>query len=351
MKSGRVRCNKGCPCKNTKKKNMKQKVYSFNSELLKVTGVQKVLMDVHHAVKEDYDAKIVGTIPFGDIHQDLNIHKTEYVKFKNPFMFRNSIVILHERKFLAFFWLLNHVFFQNIKLVYIHHNVFSNHRWMSIMPETVVAISDEGVRNLHEFFGVPMIHIHKIYNCVKDIHPKPHKIYNGGVVKILYPARINGQKRQLEVVEHLKGKLNEHVKILFAGIGPDFEKLKELIKGDSHFECLGYRSDIYDLLQECDYMMLFSEHEGLPISLIEAEMMGTPVICSDVGGNSEVVKNTINGFVIDKADWRGLSECLNTLSNTSSKYAKFVSEGRKLYERHFTFSKFKEKYLNLLDKL
>lgn len=43
----------------------RRKVFSFNSELYKVTGVQKVLMDIHHAVKEDYDAIIVGTVSYG----------------------------------------------------------------------------------------------------------------------------------------------------------------------------------------------------------------------------------------------------------------------------------------------
>ena len=133
-----------------------KKVYSFNSQLTKITGVQKVLMDVHHAIMGVYDSKIVGTVSYDKLHKDLDIHQDEYLKIKNPFMFRNSIVILHERKFLALFWLQNHVFFQNIKLVYIHHNVFSDHRRMSIMPKTVVAISDEGVRNLHQFFGVPL---------------------------------------------------------------------------------------------------------------------------------------------------------------------------------------------------
>ena len=82
--------------------SMKKKVYSFNSELFKVTGVQKVLMDVHHAIMREYDAKIVGTVPYDKLHKDLGIHQDEYLKINNPFMFRNSIVILHERKFLAF---------------------------------------------------------------------------------------------------------------------------------------------------------------------------------------------------------------------------------------------------------
>lgn len=331
---------------------MKQKVYSFNSELFKITGVQKVLMDVHHAVMDEYDAKIVGTVPFEKVHKDLDIRKGEYVKFNNPFMFRNSIVILHERKFLAFFWFLNHVLFQNIKLVYIHHNVFSNHRRMSIMPKTVVAISDEGVRNLYEFFGVPMENIHKIYNCVKDIHPKPHKVYDGGIVKILYPARINGQKRQLEVVEHLKGKLSDKVKILFAGGGPNIDALKEATAGDKHFECLGYRSDIYDLLQECDYMMLFSGHEGLPITLIEATMMGCPIICNNVGGNAEIVENEKNGFVLDKDDWDGLQRRLNILPNIpEGEYEQMSEECKIKYQKSFTFEIFQSAYLNIIKRM
>lgn len=331
---------------------MKRKVFSFNSELYKITGVQKVLMDVHHAVSDEYDAKIVGTVPFNRVHKDLNIHQEEYVKFRNPFMFHNSIVILHERKFLAFFWFLNHVFLQNIKLVYVHHNVFNNHRKLSIMPKTVVAISDEGVKNLHEFFGVPLNHIHKIYNCVKDIHPSPHKVCGGGLIKILYPARINGQKRQLKVVEHLKGKLNDCIKILFAGTGPNLEELRALVGEDKHFECLGYRSDIYNLLQECDYMMLFSEHEGLPITLIEATMMGCPVVCNNVGGNTEIVTNGENGFVLEKNDWDGLVKALNSLGDVPmEQYKSMTTRSRKKYKELFTFDKFKYEYSKLLEIL
>ena len=77
-----------------------RKVFSFNAELFKVTGVQKVLMDIHHAVQNDFEARIVGTIPYGKIHKDLDVKPTEYVRWRNPFMFRNAIVILHERKYL-----------------------------------------------------------------------------------------------------------------------------------------------------------------------------------------------------------------------------------------------------------
>ena len=125
-----------------------EKVYSFNSELHRVTGVQKVLMDIHHAICEEYNAKVVGTLAYDKVNADLNIKKSEYVHLRNPFMFYNSIVILHERKFLMFFWILNHFLFQKIKLVYIHHNIFDNKAWMCPMPKHIVAISNKGIENL-----------------------------------------------------------------------------------------------------------------------------------------------------------------------------------------------------------
>lgn len=329
---------------------MKKKVYSFNSELYKVTGVQKVMMDVHHAVQDEYEAKIVGTIPFERIHADHRIGEEEYIRFSSPFQFHGSIVILHERKFLLLFWLLNHLFFQKIKLVYIHHNTLVGHKLLSIFPKHVIAISDSGIKNLTEYFHVPASHITKIYNCVRDIHPQLHPYKGTLPVKLLLPARINEQKQQIEIVRNLKERLSENVRICFAGIGPQSEELKRIIGMDKRFEYLGYRSDIYNLLHQTDYMLLFSRYEGLPITLIEADMMGTPVVCNSVGGNEEIVRDGVNGFVVD--DWTSLVDCLNQLPQlTEKQYRSMSLAGRNLYKQNFTFESFRENYLSLLSTL
>lgn len=329
---------------------MKRKVYSFNSELYKVTGVQKVVLDVHLAVRGEYEAKIVGTIPFGSIHTDLQINKDEYVRFCSPFQFRNSIVILHERKFLMLFWILNHLLFQNIRMVYVHHSMLYGHKFMTKLPKHIVAISEAGINNLTEYFGAPKEHITKIYNCVKDIHPHPHPYHGTLPITLLLPARVNEIKQQIELVKQLRGKLSSKVRILFAGIGPEYEQLKELTKGDEQFVTLGHRSDVYDLLRECDYMLLFSKHEGLPITLIEADMTGTPIICNNVGGNIEIVRDGENGFIVN--DWHALIELLNSLEDiTNDEYLQMSRRGRQIYEQKFTFEQFKYNYLKLLEEL
>lgn len=327
-----------------------KKLFSLDFQLYKVTGVEKVMLDVHHAVKDDYEAKIVGNIPFEKVRPEHNIKEEEYVQCKNLLMFRNSIVIVHERRLLIMFWLLNHVLFQNIKIVYVHHNLFHNHKRTTILPKTIVAIADRGIENLTQFFGVPTKNIHKIYNCVADEYKGPHRLMNRDRITLLLPGRINNQKQQLEIVRQLSGKLNPHIKILFAGDGPQLDELTEACKGKDNFEVLGFRNDVKELMGNTDFVLLYSAHEGLPITLIEATMVGMPIICNDVGGNSEICYNGVNGWVVN--DWENLIKIINDLPNVSDEiYSQMCCESREIYKQNFTFEKFKEHYLKLIGSI
>ena len=59
---------------------------------------------------------------------------------------------------------------------------------------------------------------------------------------------------------------------------------------------------ILDFYSE-NYIDLFinvSETEGIPVSIMEAQSAGIPVLATNVGGTSEIVNNK-NGFLIDKS--------------------------------------------------
>ena len=329
---------------------MTRKLFSINTQLYKVTGVEKVMLDIHHAVKNEYDAKIVGTIPYKEVNKDHNIPYEEYIHFYNPFMFYKSIVIVHERRLLLFFRLLNFFLFQKIKIVYIHHNLFYDHVKLTILPKTIVAIADRGVENLMKVFNSPKEYIHKIYNCVQDEYVEPHNVKDNSKISLLLPGRINSQKQQVEIVKHLMGKLDRRIKIMFAGDGPYFEELKKQSNRDTQFEVLGFRSDVKELMKKCDYVFLYSLHEGLPITLIEATMLGVPIICSDVGGNPEICHHGKNGWVLK--DWDSLISTLNSLPYVSKEdYRRMCEESRKIYEDNFTFEIFEDNYLKLLKSL
>ena len=331
---------------------MRRKVYSFNSELHNVTGVQKVVLSIHNALKGEYQAKVIGFKSYNEVNPSLGIKEDEYVKLRNPLMLRHSVVFVHERKFLALFWLINHLLFLKITVVYVHHSMLYGHRILTILPRHIVAISDPGIHNLTEYFHAPIGHIHKIYNCVEDRKELRRTVrQRDGFIRILYPARINSLKRQLTIVEKLRGKIDARIQIDFAGIGPLYEELKNCLRrDDNQFHSIGFVDDIPARMLEYDYVMLFSKHEGLPISLIEATMTGTPIICNDVGGNVEIGHVGENAFVAD--DWDTLIETLNSLPELPAKeYEKMCRASRDIYEKHFTYSIFKKNYLDLVKSI
>lgn len=332
---------------NCKHRKMR-KIYQLNSELFKVTGIQRVIMDIHEALSP-LGAKIVGTIPFEKVTPDLGIMDDDYIEKKGYSMFRNSVVIIHERRFLPVFWVLNKLFRFNSKVVYVHHNELYGQKLLSLFPENVVAISDAGIRNLTEYFGVPHKHIIKIHNCVRqpiNFTPKS-KNFTPDNITILYPARINSVKQQVEIVRNLRDKLDPRIHIIFAGTGPDYETLKAECLNNRQFVALGYRNDILDLMQQVDFVMLYSKQEGLPISLIEACMTATPIIANDVGGNCEIADNEINAFILN--DWHSLSMCLNKLpSLPPQRYSEMSDACLTKYNNDFDFKIFKNLYINLV---
>ncbi len=326
-------------------------IFQLNSELHKVTGIQRVLMDIHEALRP-LGAKIVGTVPFAEVNPDLDIAEDDYTRMRGYGMFRHAVVIIHERRYLPIFWLLNKLPRLDARIVYVHHNELYGQKILSRFPKQVVAISDAGIRNLTDYFGIPRANITKIHNCARQ--PKgfvPHsKEFNPEHITILYPARVNTVKRQVEIARQLRGKLDPRVRILFAGTGPDYEELRATCEDSEQFIALGYRNDILALMRQADFIMLFSRHEGLPISLIEAAMTGTPIICNTVGGNTEIAIDGHNAFVNN--DWNSLIECINALPTMSAyKYRDMSLNGRKIYETMYRFSTFATDYRKLIVSL
>lgn len=72
----------------------------------------------------------------------------------------------------------------------------------------------------------------------------------------------------------------------------------------------GFRRDVPAVLAASDVLLLPSEDECLPLVILEAMASGLPVVATDVGGISEVVKHEVTGRLIEPGDPRQLSDAL-----------------------------------------
>jgi glycosyltransferase involved in cell wall biosynthesis len=329
---------------------MSIQVLSITTNLSRYGGAQKVLMDVHEGIREQYNAKVIGFQKFEELHSKYNIQKTEYVQLVNPFYLNNKVLIVHARNVMAVMMLMKRLFFLNTEILYVSHNVYSTHRRYSFFPKRIISISKKVTQNLTDYFKLTDRNIQLIYNGIKDEAKgvSMHSYRKSGKIIILYSARVNTVKRQLQIVDKLDGVLDSTIEIHFAGVGDDYEKLKKRCEGTSNFKTLGFVKDISQVINKADYLMLFSVQEGLPISLIEGIMHGKPLLVNDVGGNQEIGVPGVNGIPLDE-DWDSLANTLNGLTAiTSDQYGLMSQESRKRYENIFTYERMVKGYLEVL---
>ena len=90
------------------------------------------------------------------------------------------------------------------------------------------------------------------------------------------------------------------MQFIVVGDGSLLSDLKRLAKReDLPINFLGWQSDIEKILSFSDLVLLTSENEGTPVALIQAQMAGVPVLTTDVGSASEVLKNNQSGFCLE----------------------------------------------------
>jgi len=77
-------------------------------------------------------------------------------------------------------------------------------------------------------------------------------------------------------------------------------RLKTLLKLDNVQFC-GYTDDIESVWESHHALVQPSRFEGMPITIVEAMLCGRVCIATDVGGNTELVSDNVNGFVAKAA--------------------------------------------------
>jgi len=90
---------------------------------------------------------------------------------------------------------------------------------------------------------------------------------------------------------------------------------------------LGWREDIEAILAAADFVLLTSDNEGTPLSLIQAGMVGIPVVATNVGSTNEIVVDGETGLLTDLSAGQ-LAEAVIKLVTDSALRAKMGSAGK-----------------------
>ncbi len=149
--------------------------------------------------------------------------------------------------------------------------------------------------------------------------------------------KVKGHRYFLKAARELK-RAGYRAKFLIVGDGSLLNELKDKAKSlgiSDDVIFTGYVKDTTTLLNATDVNVISSESEAMSLAILEAMSVGKPSIATLTGGNPEIVKNGINGYLTVVADSTSLAEAMIKIMSDESIYNEMSSNARKMYEEKF----------------
>lgn len=151
-----------------------------------------------------------------------------------------------------------------------------------------------------------------------------------GQPMLLMVAEFNPGKRHADALEALARCRRERVVLACAGVGPRLEAVRaqaESLGLADRVRLLGYRDDVPALLRASLALLLPSEREGLPRSVMEALALERPVIATRVRGIKELVDDD-TGILHEVGDVDSLAAAIRRLVDDPAEAAAMGRRGR-----------------------
>lgn len=184
------------------------------------------------------------------------------------------------------------------------------------LQDRVLGNSEAVRRYVIQALRLPESKVGVVYNGIDMAAMQPRRVrqevrrelgIDDDVPVVLMAARLHPQKNYplfLDVAEKVR-RSQPDVRFVAAGEGPLRSEVDGWIRdrglGDV-VTVLGGRSDVPDLMGMADIVLLTSDWEGFPNTLLEAMTVGRPCVATDVGGNAEVVVSGQCGYLVSPGD-------------------------------------------------
>jgi len=198
----------------------------------------------------------------------------------------------------------------------------------------VVAVSEDLGKKLIGSFGPSKVRIIENgidVSAVRSLAMIPSNICvdttkrSIGIVARLVPVKRHD--RFISAAEYLLERFPDKYQFHIVGDGPKREVIHNRIERSrygSNILLHGFRNDAASIIAMMDAIVVCSDHEGLPMSVLEAAVVNTPIVTTPLASVRNVLKSGISGIVCNGTTSEdlaaGIADCLSqhrTNSNIS----------------------------------
>jgi glycosyltransferase involved in cell wall biosynthesis len=171
--------------------------------------------------------------------------------------------------------------------------------------------------------------------------------------QVIMVARIAPPKRQdllLAALQALRDRGITPPRTVFAGSGPFLAACREAASAMA-LDCVSFPgdvADVHDRLAQSQLFVLLSDHEGQPISIIEAMRAGMPVLASDLPGVRAQVTDGVEGLLSPNAPEQ-IAQRLQRLMGEPLLRARMGAAGRRRFEAEFSATRMGEQVASVYE--
>jgi glycosyltransferase EpsD len=156
---------------------------------------------------------------------------------------------------------------------------------------------------------------------------------------LIYVGELSYRKHQDLLINSVAvaRKYIPELKLILVGEGSlrsSYESLIKKLGVENHVELLGFRKDVPELMLLSDVAVSASRHEGLPVNVMEAMSTGLPLVVSDCRGNTDLVKDGFNGYVVGTDDVKMMSDRIIDLYQNDEKKQEFKKNNIELVNKY-----------------
>ncbi|GLO67575.1 glycosyltransferase [Oceanobacillus kimchii] len=172
---------------------------------------------------------------------------------------------------------------------------------------------------------------------------------------ILFAGAINKRKGVHDLLKAID-LLDEDINCTFIFCGPILEKIDFMDYVEQYNENIkliyaGKVSNLNQFMKISDIFILPSYSEGLPNVLLEAAASGLALLSTDIGGNRDIVKDSVNGFLVSTNDSKSLKEKVEILIKRENIRKEMGNNSRKIAVNKFNLDKIAKTYSDLYYQL
>ena len=191
------------------------------------------------------------------------------------------------------------------------------------LNEIFVLTNDDKIK-FENAFGISCF---VLYNPLPKSIKKMSKLNNN---TLIFVGRLNYNHKGLNhLVEIIKTvhKKSPNLKCVVVGDGPDRNVLENLIVKNGLTDILllvGKSDNVYKYYEKSDILLQTSNWEGFGMNIIEAMSCGIPVVSFHNSGPDEIIRDGIDGYLIEKYNIEDFAEKVLFLENNSEIKKKFA---------------------------